>query len=164
MLMDDMLRYLDEIVEPAIKNFEEYPTSRWRGFLACVATFHAIDYLAWPRKRSSQLRKEFGKRSADFRIVDQVAHAFKHVVSGNRAKPDLRMGDVIPRPPAFCGVMIVGVSQLGDTRGGVTLYGDHSVDLLGTLKRAVNFLRSQNGAVTHSALPAARASRSQAEG
>jgi hypothetical protein len=145
MLMDDMLRYLDEFVEPTIKDFEEHPTSRRHGFLACVAAFHAIDYLAWPRKRSAQLRGKFKKGSPDFQIVDQVAHAFKHVVSGNRAKPDLRMGDVIPRPPSFCGVMVVGLSYLGDTRGGVTLYGNHSVDLLVTLKRAIAFLRSQGG-------------------
>jgi hypothetical protein len=143
--MDDMLQYIDEMVEPAIKLFEEQPTSRLFGFLACVAAFHAVDYLAWPRKRSSQLRKELGKQSADFRIVDQVAHAFKHVVSGNRATPDLRMGDVIPRPPSFCGVMVVGLSRIGDKRGGVTLYNDHSVDLLTTLKRTVAFLGSWEG-------------------
>jgi acetyl esterase len=26
------------------------------------------------------------------------------------------MGDVIPRPPSFCGVMVTGLSFLGDTR------------------------------------------------
>jgi hypothetical protein len=139
--MEGMLRYLDEIVEPTVKDFEEHPTSRRHAFLACVATFHAVDYLAYP-KRSTTLRQKFGKRSPEFRIVDQVAHAFKHVVSGNPANPHLKMGDVVPRPPAFAGVMVAGLSVLGDTRGGVTVYGKHSVDLLWILKRAINFLRS----------------------
>jgi hypothetical protein len=55
--MEDMLRYLDEMVEPTIKDFEEHPTSVRHGFLACVAAFHAIDYLAYPKKRPSDLRQ-----------------------------------------------------------------------------------------------------------
>jgi len=141
--MEDMLRYLDEIVEPTVRDFDEHPTSRRHAFLACVATFHAIDYLAYPSKRSSSLRQRFGKQSPEFRIIDQVAHAFKHVISGNRANPDLRMGDVIPRPPAFSGVMVAGLSFLGDRKGGVTIFGQHSVDLRWALRQAIVFLRSR---------------------
>jgi len=140
-----MLGYLDEIVEPTIKDFEENRTSRRHAFLACVAAFHAIDYLAYPKKSVGNLRRAFGRRSQDFLMVDRVAHAFKHVTTGPRDGPDLRMADVIPRPPAFAGVMICGLSFIGDTRGGVTIWGDHSVDLLGTVRRAVTFLRSLNG-------------------
>lgn len=139
--MEDMLRYLDEIVEPTIKEFEERPTSVRLGFLACVAAFHAIDYLAYPSKRSSDLRQTFRRELSDFDIVDRVAHAFKHVVTGDRNNPELTARQVISRPPAFCGVMVVGLSMLGDVRGGVTIAHDHSVDLLGVLKRAVLFLR-----------------------
>jgi hypothetical protein len=147
--MEDMLRYLDEIAEPTIRDFEEHPTSRRHAFLACVAVYHAIDYLALPRKAHTLLGR-FRGRSPDFHIVDQVAHAFKHVI-GKRGAPDLRMGNVIPRPAAFCGVMVAGLSRLNDKRGGVTLYDNHSVDLLATLERAIVFLRSPEAAEIASA-------------
>ena len=140
--MEDMLRYLDEIVDPTIKDFEEHPTSVRHGFLACVAAFHAIDYLAFPKKRSSHLRQRFRQQSPDFHMVDSVAHAFKHVVAGDRARPDLMAHQVIPRPPSFSGLMVAGLSSVGDTHGGVTLAHDTSIELLGVLKRAVMFLRS----------------------
>src|SRR5208283_3443823 len=57
--MGDMLRYLEEFVEPTIRDFEQHATSRRHAFLACVATFHAIDYLVYPKK-SRIVRQEFG--------------------------------------------------------------------------------------------------------
>jgi hypothetical protein len=138
--MEDLLRYLDDIVEPTITDFESHPTSVRHAFLACAATFHAIDYLAYPRK-SRGLRQKFRKESADFAIVDDVAHAFKHVVAGDRRKPSLKAQQVISRPPARLGVLVLGLSRLGDAHGGVTLANDVRVDLLGALKRAVTYLR-----------------------
>jgi hypothetical protein len=75
--MEDLMRYLDEIVDPTIKDFESNPTSVRHAFLACVVAFHAIDYLAYPRK-SRGLRQKFGKESPEFSVIDHVAHAFKH--------------------------------------------------------------------------------------
>src|SRR5258708_6319056 len=101
--MKDLEQFLDEVVEPTIADFEANPTSRRHGFLACVATFHGVDYLAHPRKPQA-LRQKFTAESPDFAIVDRVAHAFKHVVSGHEAspkRPPLRAAEVIPRPPAF---------------------------------------------------------------
>ncbi len=147
--MEHMVQYLDEIVEPTIKDFEEYPTSVRHAFLACVATFHSVDYLAYdgrrrtPRKgRAGNLRKTFEKESVDFNRVDKIAHAFKHVVSHGKEK--IRATEVISRPPGRAGVARAGLSRVGDPYGGVTLANDVSVDLLGVLKRAVNFLRRQN--------------------
>ena len=144
--MEDMLRYLDKIVEPTIKDFEQNPTSVRHAFLACVATFHSIDYLAYPRKRPAMLRQKFGQRSPDFKIVDEVAHAFKHVVAGNRSRPKLKVAEIISRPGAFAGVMVAGLSRLNDLRGGVTLYSDRNVDLLNVVNRAVSFLRQLKSA------------------
>jgi hypothetical protein len=143
--VEDMLRYLDKIVEPTIEDFQQNPMSVRHAFLACVVTFHAIDYLAYPRKRPATLRQKFGQRSPDFKIVDEVAHAFKHVVAGNRAKPKLKAAEVISRPGAFAGVMVLGLSRLND-RGGVTLNKSRQLDLLAILKRAVTFLREENAA------------------
>lgn len=141
--MIDMLRYLDEIAEPAIKDFEENPTSVRHAFLACVATFHAIDYLAYPRRRPATLRQQFGQRSPEFKIVDEVAHAFKHVVVGDRAKPRLKAAEVISRPPGFLDEMMLDLSRLDDPYGGVTLDSNRELDLLDVVRGAVKFLREE---------------------
>jgi hypothetical protein len=140
--MKDMIEYIETIVEPTIKDFEEHPTSRRHAFLACVAAFHSIDYLAYPTERPSQLRQEWRKQSPHFKIVDEVAHVFKHVTTGNRAKPDLHFKEVISRPPAMAGVAQCGISQCVDATGGVTLFNDRSIDLLHPLRETVRFLRS----------------------
>jgi hypothetical protein len=65
------------------------------AFIACVATFHSVDYLAHPRKPAI-LRQQWGKKSKAFKTVDKIAHAFKHVVaSGNPANSNLRAKEVI---------------------------------------------------------------------
>jgi hypothetical protein len=138
----DMLQFLDEIVEPTIKDFEAHPTSRRHAFLACVATCHAVDYLAYPSKGTA-LRQKLSKRSADFQIVDDVGHAFKHVTTGDRNDPRTRMADVIARPPSFPGVMKPGLTIMGDKKGGVTIRGRKGINLLYALRQAVIFLRSQ---------------------
>jgi hypothetical protein len=142
--MEDLERYLDEIAEPTIKDFEAYPTSVRHAFLACVAVFHGVDYLAYPRKRSATLRQEFRRQSRAFAIVDDVAHAFKHVTAGNREKPNLKADEVISRPPAFYNKSGAwGLSRWDDPVGGVTLDGDRRVDLLEVVKAARDFLRTK---------------------
>jgi hypothetical protein len=142
--MEDLERYLDEIAEPTIKDFEDNPTSVRHAFLACVAVFHGIDYLAYPRKRPSTLRQQFRSKSPAFKIVDDVAHAFKHVIAGNPEKPNLKADDVISRPPAFYNKSGAwGLSRWGDPIGGVTLDGDRRVDLLEVVKAARDFLRTK---------------------
>jgi hypothetical protein len=141
--MEDLVRYLEEIVDPTVKDFEEHPTSVRHAFLACVAVFHSIDYLAFPR-RSRGLRQKFRKVSPDFALVDQVAHAFKHVVTGNPGDSRLVATEVITRPPAYWGSMVWGLSRWDDADGGVTLDKDHNIDLLEVVRRATAFLRSEN--------------------
>jgi len=76
--MEDLERYLEEMVEPSLKDFEANPTSRRHAFLACVVIAHAVDYLEHPR-RANLRREALKRRSQDFHLVDQIAHAFKHV-------------------------------------------------------------------------------------
>jgi hypothetical protein len=140
--MEDFVVYLEEIVEPTVQEFEAHPASKRHAFLACVAVFHAIDYRAYPKKAASVI-EEYRGASADFLLVDRVAHAFKHVV-GRRASTSLNVKDVISRPPAYWGVAAWGLSRWNDPVGGVTLDDDHSVDLLAVVKRAVEFLRQQS--------------------
>ena len=48
--MQDLELYLCDFVEPTIAEFEKNPASVRHAFVACVVTFHAVDYLAHPKK------------------------------------------------------------------------------------------------------------------
>ena len=98
--MSDLAQYLDEIVEPTIKDLEANPTSRRHAFLACVAACHGVDYLAYPDDPRT-LRQQFTHQCVDFKIIDDVGHAFKHVVVGKRDEPRLKSSEVISRPAAY---------------------------------------------------------------
>jgi hypothetical protein len=132
--MEDLQLYLDEMVQPTLEDFEAKPTSRRHAFLACVVIAHAVDYLEHPR-RPNQRRNELKDQSKDFRLVDQIAHAFKQVRSS------LKQSQVIVRPPAYCGMAVCGLSYCGDETGGVTVDDRVEIDLLGTAKKAVALLR-----------------------
>jgi hypothetical protein len=136
--MEDLVRYLDEIAEPTIAEFEKNPASVRHAFLACVALFlfHSVDYLAFPESGRA-FRQEFGKVSPAFKVVDDVAHAFKHVVSGNRAEPRLKADEVIGRRGAF----FAGAFSSAFDIGAVTLRGDPQVNFLVIVKQALKFLR-----------------------
>jgi hypothetical protein len=137
--MEDLRQYLEDFVEPALADFEKNPASLRHAFLACVVTFHSVDYLAHPRK-SAPLRQEWNKQSKAFAIVDDVAHAFKHVRSGNPANPDLRAKEVISMPAAFD---VAAFDAVAFDVGGVTLETDSTVNVLAVVKEAVSFVRQQ---------------------
>jgi hypothetical protein len=124
--MEDLLRYLDEVVDPTIKDFEANPTSVPHAFLACLVTFHSVDYLAYPRK--SRTAREVFRKNEDFAIVDQVAHAFKHVVSDCPRHRQMAAADVVTRPP------VPGLSRPGDAFGGITISDEASIDLLAVVR------------------------------
>jgi hypothetical protein len=138
--MEELVDYLADIVEPTLAEFELHPGSRRHGFLACVATFHAVDYLAYPRK-SAGLRQKWRRESRDFAIVDEVAHAFKHVVTPSVGNPRLKAADVRWRPPAQWGSAAWGYSRWSGPDGGVEVEGVDE-DLLNVVRRAVAFLQS----------------------
>jgi hypothetical protein len=131
--MEDLVRYLNEIVDPTVKDLEARPSSVRQAFLTCVAVFHSIDYLAYPRK-SGNLRKTWREQSPEFALVDDVAHAFKHVVACNPKGPSrLKASEVISRPPAAWDVAAWDRSRWDDAAGGVTLDSDRNVDLFGVI-------------------------------
>jgi len=140
--MDDFVRYLDEIVDPTVADFEAKPASVRHAFLTCVAVFHAIDYLAYPNP-SRGLRNQYKAKSRAFALVDRVAHAFKHVETNPRQPTNLIASSVIARPPAVMGVMEYGLSITGDIAGAVTLKEDPSISVLDAVKEAVKFLKEQ---------------------
>jgi hypothetical protein len=137
--MEDLRRYLEECVEPTIADFEKNPASVRLAFLACVATFHCVDYLAHPRS-PRRMRQKWQRASKAFKTVDDVAHAFKHVKSGNPAKPNLKAKEVASRQGAFQ----IGAFQADAFDvGAVTLENDTSVNILATVKEAAAFVRDQ---------------------
>lgn len=141
----DATQYADEIVDPTIADFEREPRSKRLAFLACVATFHMIDYIQNPAKPNAR-RKEYRRESSAFATVDRVAHAFKHVATGDPRSPTsepLAIDQVIDRPPAIWGEMVWDLSRWDDEAGGVTIAGEHECDLLEELKEAAGFLRSK---------------------
>ena len=137
--MEDLERYIAQFVKPTVVDFEQNPSSVRHGFLACVVLFHAVDYLAYPKK-SAGVRQRWRKQSADFALIDKVAHAFKHVATPSPSRPDLLAKNVWRRPPAILGEMILGASILGDGTGAVVVDGK---DLLPIVRRAAVFLGEQ---------------------
>jgi hypothetical protein len=131
--VEDMERYLDEIVDPIVKEFEEHPDSRRHAFIACVAVFHSIDYLAYPKK-SRTLREAFRKASPGFQIVDEIAHAFKHVETDGRTP--FKADEVVTHKGGFSPDFSDGfdISK-------VTVKDRPGVNLLSSVLAAVSFLR-----------------------
>jgi hypothetical protein len=145
--MEDMVRYLNDIVEPTVGDFRNDPSSVRHAFLACVAIDHAVDYLAYPgdpakwdsaehRKSRAAVREQFRGLNEHFRLASDVANAFKHV----KNRWGLEVFEVYQRPPAVAGVMEVGNSLAGDEAGAVIV---DDQNLLHVIESALQFLRSR---------------------
>jgi len=130
-------RYLDEIVAPTIAEFENDPLSVRRALLACIVTFHTIDYLG--RQSLQKCRRE----SQDFTFVEKIANAAKHHETDGQVP--LRAEEVISRPPGFFDVCVLDLSRLDDPVGGITLAGQTGADVLRAVTGAAAFLRSKIG-------------------
>jgi hypothetical protein len=147
--MEDLERYLNEIVEPTLDDFRRKPSSVRVGFLTCVAIDHSVDYLAFPGDRSrwdkkehrdkrARLRKQFSEENEQFRLASEAANAFKHVKT--TSERGLEAVEVYERPAAMAGSMMAGISMLGDTTGAVVVDGHN---LLQVVTEALGFLRSK---------------------
>lgn len=102
--MSSLKTYLEEIVEPTFDDFRRDETRR-RAFLCAVAAFHAVDRAAEDaNKKSGNLRKDWGEESIAFKMIDILAHSFKHVKTYDHQKPEqwnglLSFGEVLARTP-----------------------------------------------------------------
>lgn len=80
--MKSLARYLEVIVDPTFDDFHSNRSSVRHAYLACVAIFHAVDRAAEEsRTRSANLRQVWCRKSLEFKLVDIIAHHFKHVQS-----------------------------------------------------------------------------------
>jgi hypothetical protein len=134
-----LTQYLQLIVEPTADEFINNPLSLRHCFLACVAIFHAIDRAAeLTNERVAHLRQVWANESADFKIVDIVAHDFKHIQANNRTLPPDR---------AKVAFSVGAYSKIGYN---VHVYNDTGRstamrNLVNVVKDAVAFIRSKAG-------------------
>jgi hypothetical protein len=59
--MNALQRYLKDVAEPAFRDFQQNPYSARHAYLACVAVYHSIDRVTYP-KSPGNLRHEWRKR------------------------------------------------------------------------------------------------------
>ena len=140
----DAQHYLSTIVAPTIAEYATERTSVRRAFLACVAAFHMIDYLA-ESKRPATVRSQVRSECPSFILIDRVANAFKHKSTGSKGGPikPLKPDWVQPRPPAIFGQMVFGVSLFGDGVGGLTISGSAGADLYSELRNVLAYFQTR---------------------
>ena len=135
--MNTLGRYLELIVDPTFDDFHANRGSIRHAFLACVAIYHSVDRVAeTERKTVAHLRQIWGKDSLEFKLVDVIAHHFKHVKSTDERIPSSRPG--IPIGYAL------GFNEVGDEMDLRNLYF--------VIRNAVRFVHRKAG-TTHPALP-----------
>jgi hypothetical protein len=139
--VEDLGKYLNEIVNPTVNEFAGNRASVRCAFIACVVTCQAADYRAYP-KRAASVRQRWRKQSREFEIVDDVGHAFKHVIAGDPQNPRLKAQEVLSKQPIF-GDLMVGIARFSAILEGVMLASDPHIDLVETVEAAVRFLREQ---------------------
>jgi hypothetical protein len=118
--MNAAQRYLKDVVEPAFLDFQRNPNSARYACQACVAVYHAIDRFTYP-KDPGNLKKDWRKRK-EFRIVDMVAHKYKHVVSDDEKEP-IEAGKLTLR------ALVFGKEVLGTYGFNATDLGEGGIDL-----------------------------------
>jgi hypothetical protein len=128
--------YMREILEPTIKDLAQNRASKRHAFLACVATYHTIDYLCGKR-RKAVLRGEYRAQSAAFAAVDRIAHG------RTDAQPGLKRSalGVAEAPAGSSAAFAEGnskINALGDARA-AKLLGE-GADILAIVNEAANFL------------------------
>jgi hypothetical protein len=131
-------QYLDLIVEPTFKDFERNPSSVRHAFLACVATFHAVDRAAYPSPPGN-LRKTWRDESMEFIIVDMVAHHFKHVISGDEKAPT-------PSGSIPLSTLVFGEGTLNSAPLNTEMINQGGIDLRNlyfVIRDAIKFLRQK---------------------
>jgi hypothetical protein len=91
--VNTVARYLEVIVNPTFDDFSRDRGSVRLAYLACVAIFHTVDRAADEIGiRSANIRQEWCKESLEFKLVDVIAHHFKHVKSSDEKIPPTRPG------------------------------------------------------------------------
>lgn len=134
--MKSLARYLELIVDPTFDEFHSKRDVRL-AFLTSVAIFHSVDRIAEETgERPASLRQRWCRESIDFKLVDVIAHHFKHVKSSDERIPPNRPGLPIGRA--------LGFNDAGDALDLRNLYY--------VIRDAVRFVHTKAG-TKHHALP-----------
>ncbi len=134
--MNALQRYLKGTVEPTFLDFQQNPNSARHAYQACVAAYHAVDRVTYPKKPGN-LRSKWRKKSFEFRIVDMVAHKYKHVVSDDEKEP------IEADKPTLPGLVF---GMLGTYRLNTTLLNEGETDLHNLyfiIRDAIKFLHQE---------------------
>jgi len=135
--MKTLARYLEVIVDPTYDDFCSNSRSFRHAYLACVAIFHAVDRAAEENGVSAaRLRQIWCRESVEFKLVEILAHHFKHVRSSDERIPSTRPG--IPIAHAL------GFDEAGE--------GMDLRNLYFVIRDAVRFVHKKAG-TTHPRLP-----------
>jgi hypothetical protein len=110
--------YVNEIVEPTIKEFRDEPRSRRRAYLACIVTFQIKEHLVRAGENKSDVHAKMKQSCRDaFELVRSICNGSKHVETDKSHLFPFRAGSDWDRPPARCGVAQAGLSRVGDATG-----------------------------------------------
>jgi hypothetical protein len=121
--------YMRDIMQPTIKDLAQNRTSKRHAFLACVVTFHMIDYLSGKR-RKAVLRGEYRVQSAAFAAVDRIAHGRAEAQPG-QGRSASRVGET----PADLAALAEGQARLAP----------EGTDVLALVNEAADFLAKKAG-------------------
>jgi hypothetical protein len=135
--MKTIARYLDVIVDPTFDDFLSNSGSFRHAYIACVAIFHAVDRAAEESGVSpATIRQKWCRESLEFKLVDILAHHFKHVRSSDEEIPATRPGIPIR--------VVLGLDEAGE--------GMDLRNLYFVIRDAVRFVHKKAG-TTHPKLP-----------
>ena len=135
--MKTLARYLEVIVDPTFDDLYSNRSSVHHAYLACMAIFHAVDRAAEENGVSAaRLRQIWCRESVEFKLVEILAHHFKHVRSSDERIPSTRPG--IPIAHAL------GFDEAGE--------GMDLRNLYFVIRDAVRFVHKKAG-TTHPRLP-----------
>lgn len=138
-------RYWTDIVVPTLREFAEAAYDQRRASFACLVLHHAPEHCFVERLGASEAqRAQTGYWAArgepEFMAVHAVAVALKH---GERSKDIYSLRQVHSRPPAECGLLECGWSELGDTQGSVLAQQSPTTADLVDLHAAIAFVVNQ---------------------
>ena len=135
--MKTLARYLEVIVDPTYDDFCSNSRSFRHAYLTCVAIFHAVDRAAEENGVSAaRLRQIWCRESVEFKLVEILAHHFKHVRSSDERTPPTRPGIPIAH--------VLGFDEAGE--------GMDLRNLYFVVRDAVRFVHKKAG-TTHPRLP-----------
>ena len=136
--MNVLQRYLRDTVEPTFLDFQHSPHSARLAYQACVAVYHAVDRVTYPKKPGN-LSSKWRKKSFEFRIVDMIAHKYKHVVSDDEKEP-------IEKGKLRLSALVFGKGLLETYGFNTTALGEGGIDLHNLyfiIRDAIKFLHQE---------------------